>query len=369
LDSGFELKKTDQRCHTARSGVLTTPHGQIETPVFMPVGTSASVKGVLPDRLDQIGAQIMLSNTFHLYLRPGHERIAGFGGLHDYMSWDKPILTDSGGFQVFSLSRMNKISDDGVEFQSPLDGSTHFFTPEKTADIQAALGSDIAMVFDECAPPQSDRPYIRESIDRTYEWAKRFHRYHSRRDQMVFGIVQGGVYPDLRKESAAQITSIPFDGYAVGGLSVGEPFEISMEVLAETTPELPEEKPRYLMGVGTPEMLFGGVERGIDMFDCVLPTRSARHATLYTGSGKLRLKAARHKDSKEPVEEVCDCYTCRHFSRGYLHHLYKRGELSALILGSIHNLRFLMRLMENIRESIAENRFTAFKEEFFSNYQ
>jgi queuine tRNA-ribosyltransferase len=347
---------------------LTTAHGVVETPIFMPVGTSANVKGVLPDRLKEIGSQIILSNTFHLYLRPGHERIAEFGGLHEFMNWDRPILTDSGGFQVFSLSKMNKITEEGVHFRSPLDGSKHFFTPEKTVEIQEALGSDIAMVFDECADPHASEQYIRESVDRTYRWAKQFHAAHKREDQMVFGIVQGGTSKELRKLSAEQITSIPFDGYAIGGLSVGEPFDISMETLAATTPHMPFDKARYLMGVGTPEMLFGGVERGVDMFDCVLPTRSARHGTLYTRQGKIRVKGARFKDDKEPLEHDCDCYTCRHYSKGYLNHLYNKKEITAMVLGSIHNIRFLTRLMDDIRASIEQDRFIEFKREFFNIY-
>jgi len=368
IENGFELLKTDEKSG-ARRGRLKTAHGTIETPVFMPVGTSANVKGVLPDRLIQLEAQIILSNTFHLYLRPGHERIKSFGGLHAFMNWERPILTDSGGFQVFSLSRINKISDEGVEFSSPIDGSKHFFTPEKTVEIQEALGSDIAMVFDECADPNADESYIRESINRTFKWAKQFKQAHRRPDQMVFGIVQGGTSEYFRKESAQQITSIPFDGYAIGGLSVGEPFDITIRTLEATTPHMPVDKPRYLMGVGTPEMIFNSVERGVDMFDCVLPTRSARHATLYTREGKIRIKGASYKDDPASVDEQCDCYTCRHFSRGYLNHLYNKKEITAMILGSIHNLRFLTKMMGDIRKSIEEGRFREFKERFFSLYR
>ena len=367
IENGFELLKTDEKSG-ARRGRLRTAHGTIETPVFMPVGTSANVKGVLPDRLIQLEAQIILSNTFHLYLRPGHERVKSFGGLHAFMNWERPILTDSGGFQVFSLSRINKITDEGVEFSSPIDGSKHFFTPEKTVEIQEALGSDIAMVFDECADPHTDESYIRESIERTFQWAKQFRKAHTREDQMVFGIVQGGTSKAFRKESASQITSIPFDGYAIGGLSVGEPFDITIDTLEATTPELPTDKPRYLMGVGTPEMIFNSVERGVDMFDCVLPTRSARHATLYTRQGKIRIKGASYKDDNAPVDEQCDCYTCRHFSRGYLNHLYNKKEITGMILGSIHNLRFLTKMMGDIRKSIEEQRFREFKNSFFSDY-
>jgi len=367
LKLGFDLLKEDTNSR-ARRGRLYTAHGEVETPVFMPVGTSANVKCVLPPQLEEIGSRIILSNTFHLYLRPGHEVVKSFGGLHDFMNWNGPILTDSGGFQVFSLSRLNKITDEGVKFKSPLDGSEHFFTPELTVDIQEALGSDIAMVFDECANPHADEDYIRKSILRTYEWAKRFHNYHKREDQMVFGIVQGGISKKFRKESAEQITSIPFNGYAIGGLSVGEPEDVSLDVLGDTTPHMPKDKPRYLMGVGTPEMIIGGVERGVDMFDCVLPTRSARHATLYTRRGKINIKAAKHKMNHAPVDDSCDCYTCRNYSRGYLQHLYSRGEITGMILGSIHNLRFLLSLMEDIRKSIECDEFTKFKKSFFEKY-
>ncbi len=364
---GFDLIKTDEKS-CARRGKLYTAHGEVETPVFMPVGTSANVKCVLPVQLKELGARIILSNTFHMYLRPGQEIVKEFGGLHEFMQWDGPILTDSGGFQVFSLSKLNKITDEGVRFKSPLDGSEHFFTPELTVEIQESLGSDIAMVFDECANPGAEESYIEKSILRTYEWAKRFHRAHKREDQMVFGIVQGGVSKRLRRESANQITSIPFDGYAVGGLSVGEPEDVSLDVLAETTPHMPKDRARYLMGVGTPEMIIGGVERGVDMFDCVLPTRSARHATLYTRSGKINIKAAKHKLNHDPVDSECDCYTCRNFSRGYMQHLYSRGEITGMILGSIHNLRFLTSLMEDIRLSIESDSFLEFKKLFFERY-
>ena len=361
-------EKTGGLINGSRTGLLRLAHGVVETPIFMPVGTQATVKCLLPEQLKEIGTQILLSNTFHLYLRPGYEDIRYYGGLHSCMWWDRPILTDSGGFQVFSLSRLNKITDEGVVFRSPLDGSEHYFTPELTVEIQEALGSDIAMVFDECAPHDAPESYIRQALKRTYEWAKRFHAVHSREDQMVFGIVQGGVSPILRRESAEQITSIPFDGYAIGGLSVGEPESVTIEVLEATCAWLPEHKPRYLMGVGTPELIFAGVALGVDMFDCVLPTRSARHATLYTSSGKVHIKAAKYKRNREPLDDQCDCYTCRHFSRGYLQHLYARGEVAGMVLGSLHNIRFLTAMMEKIRVSIRENRFDAYRKAFFDRY-
>jgi len=368
---GFSIQAKSETESTAtryRTGRLRLAHGTVETPIFMPVGTQATVKCLLPDQLKEIQTQILLGNTFHLYLRPGHEDIRFYGGLHRFMGWDRPILTDSGGFQVFSLSKLNKITEEGVVFKSPLDGSEHFFTPELTVEIQEALGSDIAMVFDECAPHDAPESYIRQSLKRTYEWAKRFHKVHSREDQMVFGIVQGGVSQFLRRESAEQITSIPFDGYAIGGLSVGEPESVTRDVLEATCACLPEEKPRYLMGVGTPELIFAGVGLGVDMFDCVLPTRSARHATLYTSCGKVNIKAGKYKRNREPLDDHCDCYTCRHFSKGYLQHLYARGEVSGMVLGSLHNIRFLTAMMENIRSSIRENRFDTYRKAFFDRY-
>jgi queuine tRNA-ribosyltransferase len=375
LGKGFSLfNQTEEGEFNAllgryRNGLLKLKHGNVHTPVFMPVGTQATVKCLLPNQLEQIGVQILLGNTFHLYLRPGYEDIRHFGGLHAFMGWDHPILTDSGGFQVFSLSKLNKITDEGVAFKSPLDGSEHFFTPELTVEIQEALGSDIAMVFDECAPHDAPEEYIQRSLKRTFEWAKRFHKTHKRNDQMVFGIVQGGVSKAMRRESALQITSIPFDGYAIGGLSVGEAESVTIDILAETCEYLPKDKPRYLMGVGSPELLFAGVELGVDMFDCVLPTRSARHATLYTSTGKVHIKSAKHKRNMDPLDDTCDCYTCRHFSKGYLQHLYSRGEISGMVLGSLHNIRFLTSLMENIRASIRDNRFEEYRKEFFGRYQ
>lgn len=367
MEKTFDLQKKPVEGN-ARIGTLHLAHGIVETPVFMPVGTHANVKCLLPAQLKEMGVSILLSNTFHLYLRPGHKDVQHFGGLHPFMGWDRCILTDSGGFQVFSLSKMNKISDEGVVFQSPLDGSSHFFTPELTVEIQEALGSDIAMVFDECAPHDAPEEYILQSLKRTFEWAKRFRNAHHKEDQMVFGIVQGGVSKELRKESTSLVTSLSFDGYAIGGLSVGEAEEVTVDILQYSTPLLPEDRARYLMGVGSPELIFAGVEAGVDMFDCVLPTRSARHATLFTSMGKVHIKSARYKRKEEPVDQQCDCYTCKNFSRGYLQHLYSRGEITGMILGSIHNIRFLTALMEKIRLSIAEEHFKEYKKSFFDLY-
>ncbi|HPE69136.1 MAG TPA: tRNA guanosine(34) transglycosylase Tgt [Thermotogota bacterium] len=363
----FRLLSRASGC-AARRGELHTAHGTISTPVFMPVGTHANVKGVLPDRLKQIQAQVILGNTFHLYLKPSHQVIEQMGGLHRFMNWDRSILTDSGGFQVFSLSRMNRIDDQGVEFRSPIDGSKHFFTPELTVEIQQALGSDIAMVFDECAPPHAEDAYIQQSIERTFRWAARFQAAHTRQEQLVFGIVQGGISPVHRKNSARQITSLDFDGYGIGGLSVGESEHDTLQMLEVLHPLLPSDRPRYLMGVGSPQLLLWGIERGVDMFDCVLPTRSARHATLYTSEGKIRIRSSRYRLSSEPIEEGCDCLACRQFSRGYVQHLFARGEITGMILASIHNLRFLTRLMEQARKSIEEDTFLSFRDRFLEKF-
>jgi queuine tRNA-ribosyltransferase len=353
----------------ARAGTLQTPHGEIQTPVFMPVGTQASVKAVSPDELKDLYAQIILSNTYHLYLRPGSELIERFGGLHGFMRWDRPILTDSGGFQVFSLSHNNKIDDDGVTFKSHIDGSMHRFTPEMVMRVEEQLGADIIMVLDECTPYPSSHEYNRGALRRTHSWAERCLRAHSRPDQALFGIVQGSTYLDLRKESASTLASLDFPGYGIGGLSVGEPKEEMHRALAETTALLPDNKPRYLMGVGSPEDLVECVARGVDMFDCVLPTRVARNGALLTRVGRLPIKSARYANSHEPVEPDCDCYTCRNFSLGYLHHLFRAQELLAYRLNSIHNLRFMTRTMEEIRASILDGTFNAYREEFLARYR
>ncbi|HEX8599953.1 MAG TPA: tRNA guanosine(34) transglycosylase Tgt [Chloroflexia bacterium] len=353
----------------ARAGRLSTPHGEIMTPVFMPVGTQATVKSVSPDELKDLKAQIILSNTYHLYLRPGSELIAEFGGLHKFMGWDRPILTDSGGFQVFSLSHNNKIDDEGVTFKSHLDGSTHRFTPEMVMRVEEELGADIIMVLDECTSYPSSHEYNQKALRRTHSWAERCLRAHSRQDQALFGIIQGSTYLDLRKESARTLAELDFPGYAVGGLSVGEPKEEMHAMLEETVPLLPSTKPRYLMGVGSPEDLVECVARGIDMFDCVLPTRVARNGALLTKDGRLPIKSPRFAHLQQPIEPDCDCYTCRNFTLGYLHHLFRAKELLAYRLNSIHNLRFLARIAEDMRAAILAGTFNSYREEFLARYK
>lgn len=352
----------------ARVGRLHTPHGIIDTPVFMPVGTQATVKTMTPEELKTIGAEIVLSNTYHLYLRPGHELVKGAGGLHRFMNWDKPILTDSGGFQVFSLGPLRKITEEGVTFKSHIDGSSHFLTPEKATEIQMALGSDIAMVFDECAPYPCTHDYAKNSLERTSRWAKRCKEYHNKEDQALFGIVQGGIYLDLREQSAKEIVDLDFPGYAIGGLSVGEPKHHMYEVLEHTTPLLPRDKARYLMGVGSPDCLVEGVMRGVDMFDCVLPTRIARNGTMMTQNGKVVIKNAKYTSDFEPLDPGCGCYTCQNYSKAYLRHLFKANETLGLRLATIHNLYFLIKLMKNMRQAIMDDRFLQFKDEFFAQY-
>jgi len=335
----------------------------------MPVGTQATVKSVSPDELRGVGAQIILSNTYHLYMRPGAEVVEHFGGLHSFMGWLGPILTDSGGFQVFSLAHNRKLDDDGVTFKSHIDGSTHRFTPELVMRVEEQLGADIIMVLDECTPHPSSHEYNRQALQRTHAWAERCLRAKSREDQALFAIVQGSTYADLRRESASTLSALDFPGYAIGGLSVGEPKEEMHRVLEETTPLLPERKPRYLMGVGSPEDLVECVARGIDMFDCVLPTRVARNGALLTKDGRLPIKSSRFALVDRPVEEECDCYTCTHFALGYLHHLFRAEELLAYRLNSIHNLRFMTRVVEEIRSSILEGKFNSYREEFLARYK
>ncbi len=353
----------------ARAGVIETPHGSIATPVFMPVGTQASVKSLSPGELKDVHAQIILSNTYHLYLRPGSELIEKFGGLHGFMSWNRPVLTDSGGFQVFSLSHNNKIDDEGVTFKSHLDGSTHRFTPEMVMRVEEQLGADIIMVLDECTPYPSSHEYNRKALNRTHAWAERCLRAHIRPDQALFGIVQGSTYTDLRQESARTLSALDFPGYGIGGLSVGEPKAQMHHALEETTPLLPEHKPRYLMGVGSPEDLIECVARGIDMFDCVLPTRVARNGALLTREGRLPIKSPRYAAAQTPIELDCDCYTCTNFTVGYLHHLFRAKELLAYRLNSIHNLRFMTRIVEEIRSAIIGGNFNSYREEFLARYQ
>ncbi|MDD5413999.1 MAG: tRNA guanosine(34) transglycosylase Tgt [Smithellaceae bacterium] len=361
----FELIKKDLQT-SARLGKMITPHGTVQTPAFMPVGTQGTVKSMRPEEIQNCGAQILLSNTYHLYLRPGHETIRRMGGLHSFMNWPGPILTDSGGFQVYSLAALRKIGPDGVMFQSHIDGSKHFLTPQKAVLIQEALGSDIMMCLDECTPYPATRKQTSDSLDLTVKWAGLCRKAKTNPEQALFGIVQGGAYMDLRRQAVLQTVPIGFDGYALGGVSVGEPKEMMQAITDEITPLLPSEKPRYLMGVGTPADIVYGVSRGIDLFDCVIPTRSARHGLLFTNSEKIVIKNARWREDNNPLDETCDCYTCKNYSRGYLRHLYVAGEILAMILNTIHNIRHYMRLMEKIRAAISENHFGEFQKDFLN---
>lgn len=361
----FEILARDPSCR-ARRGRMTTSHGVIETPVFMPVGTQASVKSVSPDELEEMNARIILANTYHLYLRPGGERIARLGGLHPFMHWPNSILTDSGGFQVFSLAKSNKVEEEGVVFQSHIDGSRHMIRPETAVEIQGQLGSDIIMCFDECTSYPVDYRYAKESMERTVRWAARCKEAHSRSDQALFGIVQGSVFVDLRKACLENLQEIGFDGYAMGSLSVGESKEEMLTVLEQVTPFFPEDKPRYLMGVGTPEDLVEGVRLGVDMFDCVMPTRNARNGMLFTSWGNIQIKNSRYADDPEPIEAGCGCYTCRRFSRAYLRHLYISRELLAYRLNTLHNLHYYLNLMAGIRSAVEEGRFDEWRRNFYA---
>ncbi|MVO99651.1 tRNA guanosine(34) transglycosylase Tgt [Paenibacillus lutrae] len=353
----------------ARLGRVHTPHGTIETPAFMPVGTQATVKTMSPEELKAMDAHIILSNTYHLFLRPGHELVKKAGGLHKFMNWDRPILTDSGGFQVFSLSNMRKITEEGVQFRSHLNGDKLFISPEKAMEIQNALGSDIMMAFDECPPYPATYEYVKDSLERTTRWAERCLQSHARpQDQGLFAIVQGGMYADLRKQSAEQLTSMDFPGYAIGGLSVGEPKHLMYEMLECTTPLLPTSKPRYLMGVGSPDALIEGAIRGVDMFDCVLPTRIARNGTVMTSQGRLIIRNAKHADDLGPLDPECSCYTCTNYSRAYIRHLIKADETFGIRLTTYHNLHFLLELMRGVRQAIREDRLGDFRDEFFTKY-
>ena len=379
--------KIEAVCGSARTGRLVTPHGEVETPVFMPVGTLGSVKGVPQEILEELGCEILLGNTYHLYLRPGAEQVRKLGGLHRFMSWKRALLSDSGGFQVFSLSQLRKVSEEGVRFRSHLDGSSHLFTPESTMEIQIALGADITMAFDECTEHPADRTRARESMELTLRWAQRSQRHfethkhevpwttehstlsnqHSANvsatenqelraengaTQALFGIIQGGMYPELRRESAERTVELGFPGYAIGGLSVGEPRQLTEEVLSATLPHLPQEKPRYVMGVGTPEEIVHYALMGVDMMDCVLPTRAARHGLLYTSEGKVNIKNAAYAQDQGPLDPNCDCRVCARYSRAYLRHLYSSGELLAMVLNSIHNLAYYLDTMKRVRHSI-----------------
>ena len=352
----------------ARLGVLHTPHGDIQTPIYMPVGTAAVVKAMTSREMEEIGTQILLSNTYHLHLRPGEDLVAEAGGLHRFMDWHKPILTDSGGFQVFSLAGIRTVTEEGVTFQSHLDGSRQFIGPETSMDIQQKLGADIAMAFDVCSPYPCDHETARVNMERTHRWAQRCKEHHTREDQALFGIVQGAFYKDLRIESAKTLSDMDFIGYGIGGLSVGEPKPIMYEMLEEMMPYMPAHKPRYLMGVGTLDCLIEGVLRGIDMFDCVLATRIARNGTALTSAGRLVVRNAQYARDFGPIDPECDCYACTHFSRAYVRHLIKAGEITGGRLLSIHNLRFLIRLMERVREAIAEDRFLDFRKEVYAKY-
>jgi queuine tRNA-ribosyltransferase len=352
----------------ARAGRVYTPHGVFDTPIFMPVGTQATVKAMAPHELAAMGAGIILSNTYHLFLRPGHDLVAEAGGLHTFMRWDRGILTDSGGFQVFSLGPLRKISEEGVAFRSHIDGSKQFLSPEKATEVQTALGADIIMAFDECVPYPADHDYAKASTERTTRWAERCLKAHTRKDQALFGIVQGGMHKDLRTMSVRDLVSLGFPGYGIGGLSVGEPKPLMYEMLEETVPLLPADKPRYLMGVGTPDCLVEGVMRGIDMFDCVFPTRVARNGTVMTSRGRLVLKNAEYARDFRPIDPDCGCYTCNNFSRAYIRHLLKAEEIFGLRLTTTHNLHYLLQFMRDMRQAIIEDRFPVFREEFWDKY-
>ncbi|MBI1298177.1 tRNA guanosine(34) transglycosylase Tgt [bacterium] len=360
----FELHQQDG---SARLSTFQTPHGPIPMPAFAPVGTLANVKTLEPRDLSELGATLVLANTYHLYLRPGHELVERMGGLHQFMGWNGPMLTDSGGYQVFSLAHRRKLDDDGVTFRSHIDGSTHRFTPERVMEIEQALGADIAMVLDECPDPL-DRAYNEAALERTHRWAARCKEAHNRSDQALFGIVQGGIFPELRRQSAEFLSRLNFPGYAVGGLAVGETKEQMYQTLDETCPYLPTEKPRYLMGVGAPEDIVEAVARGIDFFDCVLPTRIARNGAVLTPQGRINLRNAEYAEDVRPIQEGCGCYTCRTFSRAYLRHLFKAKEITGLRLATIHNIHFMMQLMTQIRASIADGVFADFRDTFWENY-
>ncbi len=365
----YELLHEDKQTG-ARRGIIHTPHGDIQTPIFMPVGTQATVKSVTPEELkEEIEAQIILANTYHLYLRPGHKLVEEAGGLHNFMRWDRPILTDCGGFQVFSLSDLRTITEDGVEFKSHLDGSKHFFSPEKVMEIENSLGADIIMAFDECVGYPATYEYTKNSMERTTRWAIRCKEAHKNTEkQALFGIVQGGMYKDLRKQSAEDLVALDFPGYAVGGLSVGEPKELMCDVLEYTTQFLPKNKPRYLMGVGTPDYLIEAVLRGIDMCDCVLPTRIARNGTALTTYGKVVVRNKTYERDFTKLDPECDCYTCKNYTRAYIRHLIKAKEILGVRLLSIHNLRFLTKLMERVRIEIENDNLLEFKNEFYKKY-
>jgi len=363
----FEIHKTSSECR-ARAGTLTTAHGAVETPIFMPVGTAGTVKGVTPEHLRDCGAQIILGNTYHLYLRPGMDVIRQFSGLHGFMNWNRPMLTDSGGFQIFSLAKISKTTEQGFDFQSHIDGSRHIITPEDAVDIQTTLGSDIIMCLDSCIPYPADEETARKALELTTRWAARCHdrwKQTANRKNALFGIVQGGMFPHLRRQSAEELLAFDFPGYAMGGLSVGEPKDLMMEIADTSLPLLPDEKPKYIMGVGTPEDLVELVSMGADMFDCVMPTRNARNGQLFTSRGKINIRNAAFKFDTRPADPECGCYTCRNYSSAYLHHLYHSRELLAYTLNTIHNLHYYLALMKTMREAIIQDSFSDFKAQFY----
>ncbi|MGI6656694.1 MAG: tRNA guanosine(34) transglycosylase Tgt [Desulfobulbus sp.] len=362
--SAFVLHYRSSEC-SARCGELATLHGVVPTPIFMPVGTQATVKALTPENLIEAGARIILGNTYHLYIRPGHELIRSFGGLHGFMHWDRPILTDSGGFQIFSLQELARITEEGAAFRSHLDGARLFLSPEDAIHVQEALGADIMMALDTCIPYPANRDQAARATALTARWARRCRAVQGETGQLLFGIVQGGMFPDLRLEAIEELVEIGFDGYALGGLSVGEPKELMEEILAACADRLPADQARYLMGVGTPEDLVEGVYYGVDMFDCVMPTRNARNGMLFTSQGRIVIKNARYQRDPRPLDEQCDCYTCRHYSRAYLRHLYQCREILAYQLNSIHNVHYYCSLMAAMRKAIAEDRFLAFRRGFY----
>ena len=366
-DFWYELKHVCKQSG-ARYGILHTPHGDVETPMFMPVGTLATVKGIAPEMLKEMGSQVILANTYHLWLRPGEDIVAKAGGLHKFMNYDGPMLTDSGGFQVFSLGKTIKIKEDGVYFKSIIDGKSLFLSPEKAIDIQNKLGADIIMSLDECAPYPATYDYMKNSVERTIRWAKRGKEAHHNEKQALFGIVQGGEFPELREACAKALVEMDFPGYSIGGTSVGEPKDVMYQMVEDAVKWLPEDKPRYLMGVGNPIDLIETAIRGIDMYDCVLPTRVARHGALMTHSGRININNEKYKEDFTPIDLECDCYTCRNYTKAYLRHLHKADELFGKSLLSIHNVRFLLQLSEDIREAIRQDRLLDFKEEFLNKY-
>ena len=364
----LEIKHIDKNSG-ARYGILHTPHGDVEVPMFMPVGTNATIKCLSPELVKEAGAGVILSNTYHLHLRPGEDVVANAGGLHDFMNWHGPILTDSGGFQVFSLAKNRKISEEGVTFKNELNGDMEFFSPENAIAIQEKLGADIIMSMDECIPYPATYEYVKKSTERTLRWAKRGKDAHKREDQALFGIVQGGEFQDLREHAAKELAKMDFPGYSIGGTSIGEPADVCLKMVSYAVKYLPEDKPRYLMGVGSLNYLLEGIAMGVDMFDCVLPTRIARHGALMTHDGRMNIRRAEYKNDLNPIDKECDCYCCKNYSRSYLRHLFIAGEDFGKTLMSIHNIRFLIKIMEGARKAIQEDRFLEYKEEVLKRYK